>query len=110
MLVLGGIRSGKSQWAETAIAESAGDRAPVRYLATGAPPTTTPTGRRASPHTGRAGQRTGRRSKLSMWQRNCDPTPRRATLVDDIGGWLTAAMDRARRVDRRLGRAPMSTT
>ena len=37
-LVLGGIRSGKSQWAETAIAESAGAGQPVRYLATGPAP------------------------------------------------------------------------
>ena len=36
-LVLGGIRSGKSQWAEVAIAESAGPGRSVRYLATGSP-------------------------------------------------------------------------
>ncbi len=34
-LVLGGIRSGKSQWAEAAVSRAAGDGAPVRYLATG---------------------------------------------------------------------------
>ena len=34
-LVLGGIRSGKSQWAELAIAEAVGPGEPVRYLATG---------------------------------------------------------------------------
>ena len=37
-LVLGGIRSGKSQWAEKAIAESTVPGQPVRYLATGAAP------------------------------------------------------------------------
>jgi adenosylcobinamide kinase / adenosylcobinamide-phosphate guanylyltransferase len=35
ILVLGGIRSGKSQWAESAIAKSVDDGAVVRYLATG---------------------------------------------------------------------------
>ena len=35
ILVLGGIRSGKSQWAETAIAGLIPDTSPVRYLATG---------------------------------------------------------------------------
>ena len=31
-----------------------------------------------------------------MWtyQRNCATTRRRPTLVDDIGGWLVATMDR----------------
>ena len=34
-LVLGGIRSGKSRWAEAAIAESLQSDQPVQYLATG---------------------------------------------------------------------------
>ncbi|EUA65728.1 cobinamide kinase / cobinamide phosphate guanyltransferase family protein [Mycobacterium xenopi 4042] len=35
--MLGGIRSGKSRWAEAAIAESVPPDQPVRYLATGGP-------------------------------------------------------------------------
>lgn len=40
VLVLGGIRSGKSQWAESVAQQLAGegDRAPVRYVATGPVP------------------------------------------------------------------------
>ncbi len=30
-----------------------------------------------------------------MWQRNCASDDAAPTLVDDVGGWLTAAMDRA---------------
>ena len=68
---------------------------PVRYLATGPPPTPTRPGPPASPPTAPAGRRTGRPSKVPMSQRNCAPTPELATLVDDVGGWLTAAMDRS---------------
>ena len=95
VLVLGGIRSGKSEWAESAIAASVGAGRPVRYLATGAvadDDAWAAAGRRPTEIVGR---RTGRRSKAPMWQRNCGPTTRAATLVDDVGGWLTAAMDRA---------------
>ena len=115
--MLGGIRSGKSQWAETAIAEFVPTTAPVRYLATGPPPAATPTGRRASPHTARAGRRTGRRSKLSTWQRNCasdaatrDAGRRRRRLADRgdgprrrvDGGSVAADVDRPDRRGRRV--------
>lgn len=96
VLVLGGIRSGKSQWAETTItdaATSAGMRA-VRYLATG--PATD------SDETWSARVDAHRHRRPAHWstvetthvatQLRTDVTA--ATLVDDIGGWLTAAMDR----------------
>jgi adenosylcobinamide kinase/adenosylcobinamide-phosphate guanylyltransferase len=93
-LVLGGIRSGKSRWAEEAIAEavSPGDR--VRYLATG------PSGdgdpewtRRVAAHRSRrpASWETVESTDVAMQLRS---HPGTATLIDDIGGWLTATMDR----------------
>lgn len=93
VLVLGGIRSGKSHWAETDIA-AGGPRCGVRYVATGR------TGsddadwcRRVEAH---------RRRRPAHWStvETADVASalradtRTATLVDDIGGWLTAAMDR----------------
>ena len=93
-LVLGGIRSGKSQWAETAIAESTAAGQPVRYLATG----TTPDGdadwsARIAAHRARRPSHwaTVETVDVSTQLRSDTATP---TLVDDIGGWLTAAMDR----------------
>ena len=29
-----------------------------------------------------------------MWQRNCAPAPQAPALVDDLGNWLTAMLDR----------------
>lgn len=90
VLVLGGIRSGKSQHAEHLLAE-AGE---VRYLATGpAPETEDGWAARVQAH---------RERRPAHWTTVETPdaaTPLRAdtatpTLVDDIGGWLTAAMDR----------------
>jgi adenosylcobinamide kinase / adenosylcobinamide-phosphate guanylyltransferase len=93
-LVLGGIRSGKSQWAETAIAETAGAGQPVRYLATGATP-----GGDADWSTRIAAHRARRPPHWSTVETVDIPTQLRSevttpTLVDDIGGWLTAVMDR----------------
>jgi adenosylcobinamide kinase / adenosylcobinamide-phosphate guanylyltransferase len=93
-LVLGGIRSGKSQWAETAIAESTGAGVPVRYLATG----TTPDG--DADWSARIAVHRARRPEHWTTVETVDvPTQLRSeaatpTLVDDIGGWLTAMMDR----------------
>jgi len=93
-LVLGGIRSGKSQWAETAIAESTGAGAPVRYLATGGSSEGDPDwSERIAAHRAR------RPSHWSTIETADVPTQLRSeaatpTLVDDIGGWLTAVMDR----------------
>lgn len=93
-LVLGGIRSGKSRWAETAISASVTDTTAVRYLATGpAPDGDAEWAQRVAAH---------RRRRPPTWstietfevatQLRGEPV---ATLVDDIGSWLTAAMDRA---------------
>jgi adenosylcobinamide kinase/adenosylcobinamide-phosphate guanylyltransferase len=94
ILVLGGIRSGKSQWAESAIAGSVDGSAAVRYLATGPlPEGDVEWSARVEAH---------RRRRPATWstvesvdvaaQLRSDDTP--ATVVDDVGGWLTAAMDR----------------
>jgi adenosylcobinamide kinase/adenosylcobinamide-phosphate guanylyltransferase len=94
ILVLGGIRSGKSQWAESAIAGSVTDAAAVLYLATGPlPDADTEWAARVEAH---------RRRRPATWstiethdvatQLRSDGAA--ATVVDDVGGWLTAAMDR----------------
>jgi adenosylcobinamide kinase / adenosylcobinamide-phosphate guanylyltransferase len=93
VLVLGGIRSGKSAWAESAISHASA-QGPVRYLATGG----TDTGdadwsARVAAH---------RQRRPSHWStvESADvaaqlrDAPATATLVDDIGGWLVAALDR----------------
>lgn len=93
-LVLGGIRSGKSQWAETAIAESTVAGQPVRYLATGAAP------EGDADWSARIDVHRARRPSYWSTVETVDvPTQLRSevaipTLVDDIGGWLTAVMDR----------------
>jgi adenosylcobinamide kinase / adenosylcobinamide-phosphate guanylyltransferase len=93
ILVLGGIRSGKSEWAERAIAESVAEGEPVRYVATGAAP-----GGDADWSARVAAHRERRPSHWSTietvdvaTQLRADAT---ATVVDDVGGWLTATMDR----------------
>ena len=93
-LVLGGIRSGKSHWAETALTEEVPDGSPVRYLATGPAP-----GKDADWAARVAAHRERRRDRWSTVestdvarQLRAEPV---ATLVDDIGTWLTAAMDRS---------------
>ena len=95
ILVLGGIRSGKSRWAEHAVAAAAGD-APVRYVATGARPTGPDDAgwaHRVAAHRARrpAHWSTVETDDVAAALRTDAST---ATLVDDIGGWLTAAMDR----------------
>jgi adenosylcobinamide kinase/adenosylcobinamide-phosphate guanylyltransferase len=93
-LVLGGIRSGKSQWAERAIAESTIAGQPVRYLATGAAPDGD------AEWSARIAAHRARRPSHWLTVETVDvPTQLRSaaaspTLVDDIGGWLTAVMDR----------------
>lgn len=93
ILVLGGIRSGKSQWAESAIAGSVDGTTAVRYLATGPlPESDAEWSARVDAH---------RHRRPSTWstvetadvatQLRSDDS---ATLVDDVGAWLTAAMDR----------------
>jgi adenosylcobinamide kinase/adenosylcobinamide-phosphate guanylyltransferase len=92
VLALGGIRSGKSQWAEAAIAEAA-SAAPIRYVATGAVSEDPDWAARVATH------RQRRDHRWSTVESTDVPTHLRAdpdvpTLVDDVGGWLVAAMDR----------------
>ncbi len=90
-LVLGGIRSGKSNWAEQRINESPGA---VRYLATGPATEGDPSwARRVAAHRARrpAHWVTVESADVATVLRE---DPLTATLIDDIGGWLTAAMDR----------------
>lgn len=92
ILVLGGIRSGKSHWAETEIAEIPGDS--VRYVATGRTDSGDPDwSRRVDAHRSRrpAHWSTVETADVATELR---ADPHTATLVDDIGGWLTATMDR----------------
>ncbi len=103
--MLGGIRSGKSGWAESDLAQSAADPAArVRYVATG------PTGESSSAWTERVDAH--RRRRPPHWftvedadvagQLRADPAV--PTLVDDLGGWLTALLD-----DRGWDGSPVTT-
>jgi adenosylcobinamide kinase/adenosylcobinamide-phosphate guanylyltransferase len=93
-LVLGGIRSGKSRWAEAAIAESLAPDQPVHYLATGKGNHVDPAWcQRVADHRDRRPPHwsTFETDDIATKLRQSPETP---TIVDDIGGWLTAAMDR----------------
>ncbi|MCW2654811.1 MAG: adenosylcobinamide kinase / adenosylcobinamide-phosphate guanylyltransferase [Mycobacterium sp.] len=93
-LVLGGIRSGKSAWAELAIAEEVGPPEPVRYLATGSCPDDDPSwSQRVADHRARRPQywSTDETIELTAQLRQIPAPP---TLIDDLGGWLTAVLDR----------------
>ncbi|HKV17947.1 MAG TPA: bifunctional adenosylcobinamide kinase/adenosylcobinamide-phosphate guanylyltransferase [Mycobacterium sp.] len=90
VLVLGGIRSGKSEWAES-LAGRSGD--PVRYVATGPVSDDDAWTARVSEHRARRPQNWSTVETPDVArQLRCDEAG--LTLVDDIGGWLTAAMDR----------------
>ena len=93
-LVLGGIRSGKSRWAEAAIAESLQSDQPVQYLATGQVVDTDEAWRqRIAEHRNRRPSHwsTVETDDVARQLRHSPDTP---TLVDDIGGWLTATLDK----------------
>ncbi len=93
-LVLGGIRSGKSLWAEQAIAESLPPGAPVRYLASGlAGGADAEWARRIERHRDRrpAHWETVETDDITTQLRRPPETP---TLVDDLGAWLTGALER----------------
>lgn len=87
-LVLGGIRSGKSRWAEQLLA---GTTDPVCYVATGDAGTDDEFSARVATHRAR------RPAHWSTIETTDVATHLRsdtvATMVDDIGGWLVAAMD-----------------
>ena len=90
VLVLGGIRSGKSHHAEGILADSGA----VRYLATGPSPDGDDS------WSARVDAHRIRRPAQWLTVETPDVTTQLQTdtaiptLVDDIGGWLTAAMDR----------------
>jgi adenosylcobinamide kinase / adenosylcobinamide-phosphate guanylyltransferase len=92
-LVLGGIRSGKSRWAESEIATSVGPGEPVCYVATG-PKTDTDTSwsARIAAHRVRrpAHWSTVETHDVATFLRHGIATP---TVIDDLGGWLVAALD-----------------
>jgi adenosylcobinamide kinase/adenosylcobinamide-phosphate guanylyltransferase len=94
ILTLGGIRSGKSQWAEATMARSVGPDDPVRYVATGGASDDDPDwSLRVAIHRGRRPERWSTVESADVAaQLNARTQP--ATLVDDMGGWLVAAMDR----------------
>jgi adenosylcobinamide kinase/adenosylcobinamide-phosphate guanylyltransferase len=92
-LVLGGIRSGKSRWAETALVESVGPGEPVRYVATGPKTDADPSWwERVAAHRARrpADWSTVETADVATLLRENTAT---ATLIDDLGGWLAALLD-----------------
>ncbi len=94
VLVLGGIRSGKSAWAESAITRAAGPSGPVRYVATGdIAPDDPDWSARVSGHRQRRPEHWATVESQDVATRLRDD-PDTATLVDDLGGWLVAALDR----------------
>jgi nicotinate-nucleotide--dimethylbenzimidazole phosphoribosyltransferase len=98
VLVLGGIRSGKSEFAESLVAGSGA----VRYVATG------PAAREDDPEWERrlAAHRERRPVAWTVEETGDDPArlielvtvakPEDTVLVDDLGGWVTALLDPAR--------------
>ncbi|SIS09662.1 nicotinate-nucleotide--dimethylbenzimidazole phosphoribosyltransferase [Williamsia sterculiae] len=89
-LVLGGIRSGKSAYAESLVASDG----PVRYLATATAPQT------GDPDwTSRITTHRERRPSGWVTVETTDPAaelrahPGSPTLLDDLGGWLTGHLD-----------------
>jgi len=91
--VLGGIRSGKSRWAESEIAAFVAPGEPVCYVATGQTFDADPS------WTGRiAAHRMRRPAHWSTIETDDVATQLRvnsatASLIDDIGGWLTHLLD-----------------
>jgi adenosylcobinamide kinase/adenosylcobinamide-phosphate guanylyltransferase len=92
-LVLGGIRSGKSRWAESALAESLAPGECVRFVATGPRNDSDPLwDERVAVHRARrpAGWSTVESTDVAAVLREDTAT---ATLIDDLGGWLAAILD-----------------
>jgi adenosylcobinamide kinase/adenosylcobinamide-phosphate guanylyltransferase len=92
-LVLGGIRSGKSRWAESALAEYLAPGESARYVATG-PKTDADRSwwERVAVHRARrpTDWSTVETADVATLLRD---NPATATLIDDLGGWLTAMLD-----------------
>jgi adenosylcobinamide kinase/adenosylcobinamide-phosphate guanylyltransferase len=91
-LVLGGIRSGKSQWAEQFLSAATAPDGPICYVATGDCGADDDFSARVAAHRLRRPQHwtTAETTEVATHLR----ATATATLVDDIGGWLVAAMDR----------------
>ena len=109
-LVLGGIRSGKSRWAEEAIAKSVAPGEPVRYLAPGpAAQADSDWAQRIATHRDRRPEHwsTVETADIATQLRQSPDTP---TLVDDLGGWLTGTFDRHRAWDEGSGTVPVTDT
>jgi adenosylcobinamide kinase / adenosylcobinamide-phosphate guanylyltransferase len=107
-LVLGGIRSGKSRWAEQAIAESVPPGQPVRYLAPKlAGQDDAAWEERVARHRSRrpAHWSTVETDDAATQLRQAPDTP---TLVDDLGGWLTGTLDRNNAWDDGSVAAPIN--
>lgn len=88
-LVLGGIRSGKSRFAESLLPASG----PVRYVATGSSVREDAAWeQRVAAHRSRRPDHwtTTETTDITGELRTGDAVP---TLIDDLGGWLTAMMD-----------------
>ena len=106
-LVLGGIRSGKSRWAEEAIAAALPPAQPVRYLAPAV------AGEADAAWAGRVAQHRDRRPAHWSTVETDDVTaqlrrsPHTPTLVDDLGGWLTGTLDRNNAWDDGSAAAPV---
>ena len=93
-LVLGGIRSGKSRWAEAVIAASLAVGDTVSYIATAPSGADDPDwNRRIAAH----------RERRPPWWHTVETAdvaeqlrsvPQAPALVDDLGNWLTAILDR----------------
>ena len=93
-LVLGGIRSGKSRWAEDAIARSLAPGQSVRYLASGLDVgTDTAWAQRVAQHRSRRPAHWSTVETHDITTQLRQP-PHTATLIDDLGGWLTTTLDR----------------
>ena len=107
-LVLGGIRSGKSRWAEEAIAKSLAPGQAVRYLASG------PAGQADADWAHRVEQHRNRRPAQWSTVETDDITtqlrksPHIPTLVDDLGAWLTSTLDRHQAWDNGSVAAPVA--
>jgi adenosylcobinamide kinase / adenosylcobinamide-phosphate guanylyltransferase len=109
-LVLGGIRSGKSRWAEEAIAKSLAPGQLARYLASG------PAAQADADWAHRVEQHRNRRpphwstvetDDITTELRQSPDTP---TLVDDLGAWLTRTLDRHRAWENGSVAAPVHET
>ncbi|WBB79928.1 bifunctional adenosylcobinamide kinase/adenosylcobinamide-phosphate guanylyltransferase [Micromonospora sp. WMMD882] len=97
VLVLGGIRSGKSEFAESLVAEAA----TVRYLATapGAEPGDAEWAARIEAHRNRRPETWTVEETTDEPRRLADviasAQPHETLLVDDLGGWVTVLLDPA---------------